>query len=65
MESEELNYSEALTELEQILEQIESDELDIDDLLGKVKRAAGLVEVCRLKLNGIEAEVENILTKIK
>ncbi|MFB6342224.1 exodeoxyribonuclease VII small subunit [Saccharicrinis sp. FJH2] len=65
MESEELNYSDALAELEQILEQIEGDELNIDDLLGKVKRAAVLVEACRSKLNGIETEVENILTKIK
>ncbi|MFB6318932.1 exodeoxyribonuclease VII small subunit [Saccharicrinis sp. FJH54] len=65
MGSEELNYSSALAELEQILEQIESEELNVDDLLGKVKRAAVLVEVCKSKLNGIESEVENILTKIK
>jgi exodeoxyribonuclease VII small subunit len=65
MASEELNYSTALAELELILEQIESDELNIDDLLGKVQRAAVLVETCKAKLNGIETEVENILTKIK
>ena len=60
-----INYSEALNELEDILDQIENEKLDVDELLDKVKRAAGLIEVCKTKLQGVESEVDRILSKMK
>lgn len=60
-----INYSEALNELEDILDQIENEKLDVDELLDKVKRAARLIEVCKTKLQGVESEVDKILSKMK
>lgn len=65
MKEQELNYADALAELEKILESIESEELDVDLLLEKVKRAAILIEICKTKLKGVEHEVEGILSKMK
>lgn len=64
MKKEVLNYSEAIIELEEILDQIENSELNVDDLIIKVKRAAKLVEICKAKLFSIEKEVEDVLNDI-
>ncbi len=41
----ELRYTEALEELEKILDEIEQDEVDLDDLGERVERAALLIQV--------------------
>jgi exodeoxyribonuclease VII small subunit len=60
-----ISYKEAFTELESIVQQIESDELDVDDLSTKVKRATELLTYCRKKLLTTEAEIEEILKKME
>ena len=54
-------YSEAIAEIESIIEQIESNELDIDNLSEKVRRVAELIKFCKAKLKATEEEVESIL----
>ena len=56
-----LSYKEAVTEIEEILEQIETGELDVDELSEKVKRVSLLVSMCREKLHNTEEEIEKIL----
>jgi exodeoxyribonuclease VII small subunit len=40
-------YNEAIAEIEEILERMESEELDVDELSEKVKRVSELVRFCR------------------
>jgi len=51
--------------LEKILKELESDQLDIDDLEGKVKQAADFIEFCKGKLVKTDAEIERILQKME
>ena len=44
-------YGEAISEIEEILEQIETGDLDVDELSEKVKRVSVLVTLCREKLH--------------
>lgn len=58
-------YSEAIAEIEEILEQMENDEMDVDDLSEKVKRVSFLIRSCREKLLQTEEEVEKILKEME
>lgn len=64
MNAKKETYSEAYAELESILKQIESDELDVDKLASQVKRAAGLIKFCKAKLHETEAEIEKIIREM-
>lgn len=61
MKKKELSYKEAVSEIELVLQQIESEELDVDKLTEKVKRAAYLIKWCKEKLRSSEKEIETIL----
>ncbi|MEQ8244837.1 exodeoxyribonuclease VII small subunit [Fulvivirga sp.] len=61
MSKKKLNYTEALTELEGIIEQIESGDLTVDELSEKVKTAADLVKVCQDKLRKTEDDINKTL----
>lgn len=61
MTKKKLTYNEAITEIEEILDQMEKEELDVDELSGKVKRVSELIRLCRSKLRNTEEEVEKIL----
>ena len=56
-----IGYSEAVNEIEKILQQIEEGELDVDQLAEKVKKATELIKLCKLKLRNTEEEVNKIL----
>ena len=53
-------YAAASAELEQILHDIESGEIDLDVLTEKVERAAALLAVCRQKLAATETKVKKV-----
>lgn len=61
MDNKEISYSEALAELEQILQSIEGGGCDIDTLASKVTRATELIKLCRSRLMKVEGEVKEIL----
>ena len=52
---------EAYNELQTILSQIESDELDVDELAKNVKKASVLIKLCKNKLFETESEIEKII----
>lgn len=52
-----LTYTEASSELEEILTEIESGEADVDELSMRVERAAALIQLCRDKLTRTEMQV--------
>ena len=60
---EEMNYEEAMTQLEQIVEQIENNELGIDELASKLKQAQRLLKMCKDKLTKTDKEIEKLLGK--
>lgn len=65
MRSRELTYSKAITELETIVGDIESGEVDVDILAEKVKRSAELIKFCSERLKGTQDAVGKILVDIE
>jgi len=61
---DETSYSTASAELEQILHDIESGEIDLDVLTEKVERAATLLALCRQKLAATETKVTKITAEL-
>ena len=61
----ELTYSQALNELEKIVSDIESEEVDIDILAEKIRRASFLITFCKDKLRTAEDEVKKVLSAMK
>ena len=59
------NYSEAIEELENIVAEIENEDISVDQLSDKVKRASELIRICRNVLFKTEAEVNSILKEIQ
>lgn len=60
-----LTYTEAITELEAIVEEIENEDISVDDLSKKVKRASELIRLCKTKLTKTEQEVNEVLKEIE
>jgi exodeoxyribonuclease VII small subunit len=52
-----LTYNKAFKELEKLVEQIEDENIQLDTLADKVKRANDLIEFCELKLRGFEKDI--------
>ena len=61
MTKKQLKYSDAINEIEQIVAEIESNELDIDELTEKIKRVSELLKFCKAKLRDTEEEVQKIM----
>jgi len=60
-----ISYTEAISELELIVTEIEQGEITIDTLSEKVKRASELIKICKDKLTATEEDVSKILGEIK
>ncbi len=64
MATKKVTYKEAISEIEEILEKIENEELDVDELAEQVSRVSALIAICKEKLHKTEAEVEKILNEM-
>jgi len=60
-----ISYNEAMTEIEEILEKIENEELDVDELAEKVKRVSVLLKICKDKLHKTNQQVEQVLKEME
>lgn len=60
-----LTYESAYDELKAITAAIESEDVSVDVLAIKVKRAAELIVFCESKLRSTEAEVNRIIQSIE
>ncbi len=65
MAAKKITYSEAMSEIEDILEKIENEELDVDELAEKVKRVSVLLKTCKDKLTKTNEQVEQILKEME
>ena len=61
MATKKVSYKEAVSEIEEILEQVENNELDVDELAEKVQRVSVLLKLCKDKLQKTNEQVEQIL----
>ncbi|MBS4014111.1 MAG: exodeoxyribonuclease VII small subunit [Bacteroidetes bacterium] len=64
MTEKKISYSEAIEELEIIVEDIENENISIDLLSEKVKRAAELIKICKEALKITDEEVNKILEEL-
>ena len=62
MSEKEFSYTKAMNELEEILAEIETDELDLDVLSKKVKRATFLIKECKSRLRKTTDDINGILS---
>ncbi len=60
MAKKEFSFNNAVSEIEQILHNIESGDLDVDKLSIEVKRASDLIKQCQKKLRSTEEEINSI-----
>lgn len=63
MENNEMKYEKAASELEEIVDKMERDELDIDQLSEQLKRAKVLVKLCKDKLTKTDEETKKLLSE--
>lgn len=60
-EANDIKYSQALSELQGIVGQLQAETVDVDELSYQVKRAVELITVCKEKINNTEMDVKKIL----
>lgn len=65
MAKKEQTYGEAMKELQEIMLSVENDELDVDVLMKKVKKAAELIKFCKDKLLKTNSEIQKVLDNIE
>ncbi len=63
MAQKELTYTEAMAEVERILERIQREEVSVDTLAAEVKRATELLALCKKRLVKSEQQIEKELAK--
>jgi exodeoxyribonuclease VII small subunit len=54
-----------MAELEVILEELEGDDLDIDVLADRVKRASQLIALCRTRIARAQTDVDRIVVDLE
>ena len=55
------NYEEAVSQLEEIVQKMESGELNIDMMSTELKKAQQLIKLCKDKLTKTDEEIKKIL----
>lgn len=63
-EEKELNYSESMEKLGDIVARIENGEMDIDELTNQVAVASQLIKSCKAKLFTANESVEKVLKEL-
>lgn len=61
----ELTYNQAVTELDNIIRLMQSDECDIDQLTAYTRRATELLTECRSRLTTTDEELRKILSELE
>lgn len=62
---EKISYSKSLDELQKILTDLESENVEIDKLAESVKRATELIKMLRSKLKKTEIEIKEIVKEFE
>lgn len=65
MAKKEITYTEAMNEIEQILDRFRREEMTVDSLTKEVKRATELIALCKERLHRTEEELKKSPNKMK
>ncbi|MBQ9092541.1 MAG: exodeoxyribonuclease VII small subunit [Prevotella sp.] len=57
----EMKYEEAVAELERVVTQMESGQMDLDAVAEKLKKAQKLIKYCKERLTETDGEIQKIL----
>jgi exodeoxyribonuclease VII small subunit len=55
-----IGYADALAELDAILKELDSSDVDVDQLADKVARAHLLIRVCRQRISAATLQIKNL-----
>lgn len=58
---EKITYEQAMSELEEIVKKLESNETSLDDSMDLFERGVALTKICNNKIKGIEEKMAKIL----
>jgi len=61
----EVKYGKAVKKLDEIIQHIESEEIDVDELSVNVKEAVGLIKTCKNRIEKAEMEVKKLVDGFK
>ncbi len=64
MSAPEITFTDASRELAALLADLESDRLDVDDVVTAVRRAGELITVCRQRIGGAQLQVAQIVAEL-
>jgi exodeoxyribonuclease VII small subunit len=62
---DDISYAEAQVELDAILHELDGDEVDVDVLGARVRRAAELLRLCRSRIAAARFEVEQVVGELE
>jgi exodeoxyribonuclease VII small subunit len=57
-------YAEALSELDSILRELESSDVDVDRLADRVARAAALITLCRERISAARIRIDEVIADL-
>jgi len=60
MAKKKISYREAIAEIETIIREIDTEEIDLDEIQEKIKRFKFLMEECQTKLKATEKEIDKL-----
>jgi exodeoxyribonuclease VII small subunit len=60
-----IGYADAMAELDTILDELERDDLDVDVLAERVKRASELIKLCRTRIARAQSDVDAIVADLE
>jgi exodeoxyribonuclease VII small subunit len=61
MSKTKISYDDSFEELQEIMQELQEDEISVDELSGKVKRAAELLKMCNQILRDTEKNVGDLI----
>ena len=62
-EKKQADFEQSLERLEELVEQMESGELSLEDMIKHFEEGSRLVEICSKKLNEVELKIEKLVKK--
>lgn len=64
-ENTQMTYTQAVTELEQLVKQMQDPECSIDNLTDYTKRCKELLDICRKKLTAADEQLKQVLASLQ
>lgn len=60
-----IKYLDAVNELDAILEDLQSENVDVDEMSSKVKKAVELIKLCKQRIESAEIEVKDVVKEFE